>query len=74
MKFLEARGGIELFGYPISDEHQEADHYQSGRTRAVQYFERARLEYYAEHAGTRHEVQLGLLGDELLRQRGWLLD
>ena len=31
----------------------------------MQYFEKARFEYHAEHAGTRYEVQLGLLGDEL---------
>ena len=37
-------------------------------------FQRARLEYYPEHAGTPQAVQLGALGDELLWQRGWLLE
>lgn len=74
LKFFEAHGGVEMFGYPISGELQEADHYRSGRVRTVQYFERARLEYYPEHAGTPQAVQLGALGDELLWQRGWLLE
>jgi hypothetical protein len=38
----------------------------------VQYFQRARFEYHPEHAGTPYEVQLGLLGDQLLQQQGWL--
>jgi hypothetical protein len=38
----------------------------------VQHFQRARFEYHPEHAGTPYEVQLGLLGDEALRQKGWL--
>lgn len=33
----------------------------------VQYFERARLEYHPQYAGTPYEVQLGLLGTALLR-------
>ncbi len=74
LKFFEAQGGVELFGYPISGERQEADHYRSGRIRTVQYFQRARLEYYPEHAGTPQAVQLGPLGDELLWQHGWLLE
>jgi hypothetical protein len=38
----------------------------------VQYFERARFEYHPEYAGTDHEVLLGLLGSQLLRERGWI--
>ena len=38
----------------------------------MQYFQRARLEYHPEAAGTPNEVQLGLLGDQALRDRGWL--
>jgi hypothetical protein len=56
--FLRAwweQGRVPLFGYPISEELTE-----DGRT--VQYFERARLEYFPEHGGTPYEVQLGLLG------------
>ena len=61
-RFFEERGGVEIFGYPITPELQE-------RGRTVQYFQRARFEYHPEHAGTRYEVQLGLLGDILTTGR-----
>jgi hypothetical protein len=35
----------------------------------VQYFERARLEYHPQSAGTGYEVQLTPLGLELFRSR-----
>jgi hypothetical protein len=47
--------GLMIIGYPISEPVQEG-----GRT--VQYFERARLEYWPEHAGTQWVVQGTLLG------------
>ncbi len=53
--FWEQRGGLRIFGFPISEEFTEG-----GLT--VQYFERARFEYHPEHAGTPYEVQLGRLG------------
>ncbi len=63
-RFFEQRGGLEIFGYPITPEIQE-----NGFT--VQYFQRARFEYHPEHAGTRYEVQLGLLGDILTSDRNF---
>ena len=65
LRYFDARGGVDALGYPITPEVNEAD-------RPVQYFQRARLEYRKDFAGTSREVQLGLIGDELLRQRGWL--
>ncbi|HEV2124802.1 MAG TPA: hypothetical protein VGW38_18805, partial [Chloroflexota bacterium] len=65
LRYFTTRGGVDSLGYPISEELQE-------NGRPVQYFQRGRLEYYAEHAGTRDEVQLGMVGDEILRQRGWI--
>lgn len=56
--FWEKNGGLEIFGYPISEEFTEGGY-------TVQYFERARFEYHPEHRGTRYEVQLGLLGTQL---------
>jgi outer membrane protein assembly factor BamB len=70
--FFLARGGLEQFGYPLTEEFQEPSQDGSGQVFTVQYFQRARFEYHPEHAGTPYEVQLGLLGSELLRQRGWL--
>lgn len=72
LKFFEANGGVRVFGYPISEEIQEGNNDGSGRIYTVQYFQRARFEYHPENAGTPYEVQLGLLGDQVLRQRGWL--
>ena len=42
-----------------------------GKTYTVQYFERARFEYHPEHKGTPFEVQLGLLGNQVLTAPGW---
>ena len=57
MAYWETYGGLQVFGYPISEELQE-----NGRT--VQYFERARFEWHPENAGTVYEVLLGHLGVE----------
>lgn len=64
-------GGLALYGYPISDEFVERNP-EDGREYVVQYFERNRFEYHPEQAGTPYEVLFGLLGNDLLRQKGWL--
>ncbi len=67
--FWEANGGLAGFGYPLTEEIIEPDA-GSGRPRVVQYFERARFEYFPEFAGSPYEVQLGLLGVSLLSRFG----
>lgn len=62
-EFWEENGGLELFGFPITGEFTE-----NGRT--VQYFQRARFEYDPE--SETGDVSLGLLGREVLQDRGWL--
>ncbi len=62
LTYFDARGGVDAFGLPLTEEFE-----QGGRT--LQYFERARFEYYPEHAGTPYEVQLGLVGDEVTAAR-----
>lgn len=62
-------GGLGVFGYPISGELQERNA-ADGKTYTVQYFERNRLEYHPENAGTNAEVLLGLLGVEYLNKQG----
>jgi stage II sporulation protein D len=57
-------GGLDLFGYPTSEEMDE-------NGVIVQYFQRARLEYRADMPEGRR-VSLGLIGDEYLSRRGWL--
>ncbi len=57
LKFFNAKGGLEIFGYPITTEIVE-----NGLN--VQWFERARFERHPDG------VKLGLLGVELLKMRG----
>jgi hypothetical protein len=55
--FYENRGGLRLFGLPISEP-------MIVNGREVQWFERARFEFWPEFSGTPYEIQLGLLGSE----------
>ena len=71
LRYWEANGGLMTFGYPITEEYRETNP-EDGQTYIVQYFERARFEYHPEFAGTDSEVLLGLLGNEMLRERGWI--
>jgi hypothetical protein len=71
-KFLEywrSTGGLPIYGYPISEQFTERSK-SDGKEYVVQYFERNRLELHPELAGTAYEVQLGLLGSELLDAQG----
>lgn len=65
--FWQTRGGLPIFGYPISEEFYEYDP-DSGQERLVQYFERARFVYYPEHMGADNEVMLSPLGRQLLQR------
>ena len=63
--FWQGHGGLAAFGYPISEEFAETS-LADGKQYTVQYFERARFELHADLTGTPNEVQLGLLGRDLL--------
>ncbi|MEI7555644.1 cellulase family glycosylhydrolase [Candidatus Chlorohelix sp.] len=69
--FWEKYGGLTQFGYPISEEFTEINPVD-GKTYNVQYFERGRLEYHPEAKGTPFEIQVGLLGMQVLKARGWI--
>jgi len=71
LRYWEQNGGLFSFGYPITAEVMETSP-EDGDTYRVQYFERARFEYHPEYAGTHSEVLLGLLGNEMLRERDWI--
>jgi hypothetical protein len=55
--FFQERGGVEVFGYPISLPFHQNGVY-------VQYFQNARIESHPDHPDP-YKIQLGLLGDEL---------
>lgn len=62
LRYWKTHGGLESFGYPITERITEQI---EGQTYAVQYFERRRMEYHPELAGTRYALLLGLLGTSL---------
>lgn len=65
--FLEywlAHGGLDIFGYPISDELPEV--LEDGRLHTVQYFERARMELHPDRPAG-EQVMLGLLGSAIAK-------
>ena len=64
LSFWEQRGGLMIFGYPISEEVQERlPEDLSNQTHTVQYFERVRLELHVEQSA--QVVRIGLLGSAL---------
>gem|GEM_PF-1915226 len=65
------RGGIELFGFPKTGQFYERNP-SDGKYYLVQYFERVRMEYHPEFKGTPNEILYGLLGNQLLVERGLL--
>jgi hypothetical protein len=60
--FYAARGGELILGRPLSE-------VMLVNGREVQWFERARVEHWPEHAGTPYEIQLGRLGAEYTAER-----
>jgi hypothetical protein len=69
-RYWQQKGGLAIFGYPVSEEFGEVNP-SDGKFYVVQWFERARFEYHPEAAGTPNEVQLGLLGSQWLKWQGW---
>jgi hypothetical protein len=67
--FWELNGGLQRFGYPLTEEVIEPEA-GTGRPRLTQYFERARFEYFPEYANTPYAVQLGHLGTAVLQRFG----
>ena len=58
-----ANGGLERFGYPISEAHSEGS-YETGVILWTQWFERARFEFDPRNQPP-YNVQLGLLGVQI---------
>jgi hypothetical protein len=70
LTYWQQTGGLAVYGYPLSEEVQEASP-RDGQVYTVQYFERNRIEYHPENTGTPFEMQLGLLGGDLLLRGLW---
>lgn len=68
LQYWRNNGGLDIYGYPISDPQNEVDP-ETGKTFLTQWFERARFELHPENAGTKYEVLLGLLGKQLTETR-----
>lgn len=67
LDYWNAHGGLEQFGYPITEEFQEASP-GSGKMYTVQYLERARFELHPENDPP-YNVLLGLLGRTITHGR-----
>ncbi|HEY8598487.1 MAG TPA: hypothetical protein VIL85_08660 [Thermomicrobiales bacterium] len=65
LQYWRDRGGVNVFGFPISEEIVE-----NGRT--VQYFERARFEFVPTGTDAASGIALGQIGREALVKLGWL--
>jgi hypothetical protein len=83
--FWRKHGGVQMFGYPISELLQEVSP-ADGKPFTVQYFERARFEHHPEEMEpfyrdqankkslrllTLYEVQLGDLGRQVAAAKGY---
>lgn len=66
LSYWERNGGLERFGYPITSGTEEI---VEGRTYAVQYFERRRMELHPNPERGTPDVLLGLLGRDVLAYR-----
>jgi len=72
LAYWRAHHGATLLGAPIAEPTHEQNGDGSRRTYLVQWCENGRLEMHPEQTDTRYQVQLGLVGKQALRQRGWL--
>ncbi len=62
-------GGLPVFGYPKTEAENEMN-IDLGMEFETQYFERERMEYHPENAGSAYEILLGRLGNEVLIEMG----
>lgn len=70
-KFLDYwnnHGGLTVFGYPITDVGNEVDS-ETGKVYQTQWFERNSFQLHPEFAGTKYEVELGLISKRLTSNR-----
>jgi len=68
LAYWQGHAGTRLLGAPLSEVIVEGNGDGSGRRYPLQWFERGRLEYHPELAGTRYAVEVGLVGLQALRR------
>jgi hypothetical protein len=68
--YWQQQGGLPVYGYPISEAFTEISP-TDGKPYLVQYFERNRLEYHPELPDL-FKISMGLLGVQILQERGWI--
>jgi len=68
LAYWQGHAGARLLGAPLSEVIVEGNGDGSGRRYPLQWFERGRLEYHPELAGTRYAVEVGLVGLQALRR------
>ncbi|MBN9386940.1 MAG: PD40 domain-containing protein [Chloroflexi bacterium] len=71
LSFWQQHLGNYIFGSPISEPFEETNP-ETGQRRLVQYFEKGRLEYRPEFANTNAAVEVGNVGAELIKAKGWI--
>lgn len=69
-QFWTKNGGLGRFGQPVTEQVNETQ--ADGHKMVVQYFERAKLEYEPDKNGKPGPIQIGLIGRQVLIQKGWL--
>lgn len=67
LRYWREKGGLAIFGYPLTEEFTEVSPTNAKRYK-VQYFERNRFEYHPENKPP-NDVQLGLLGVQVAGTR-----
>jgi len=67
LAYWEANGGLDQFGYPLSEEFTET--LENGQSYTVQYFERARFERHPENMAP-DDILLGQFGRRILAETG----
>jgi hypothetical protein len=60
LDYWNAHGGLAINGYPLTNVRWQK--LEDGKYYRVQWFERVRMEYHPEHAGTPSEILLGQFG------------
>jgi len=68
LNYWRSNGGLAAFGYPITDAQDEPDS-ENSQVYLTQWFERNSFQLHPENAGTKYEVELGLLGKRLTQNR-----